>query len=245
MRLLAVFGLYLLLGNTLRAADEPSWIVLVSDKADKPWKTMKGNWIVAGEVEVDGKNPRRLLAKPGTGVLVNGKNGREHDLVTKESFGDLELQMEFFIPKGSNSGVKFHALYEIQICDSHGKKDLTGSDCGGIYPRAQMLPSYKHIDKGIAPKTNACKAPGEWQKLHAIFLAPRFDTDGKKTTNARLLRVTLNDKVIHDNVELKTPTGHNWTRKESARGPLLLQGDHGPVAFRQVRVRPRLSEPRP
>jgi hypothetical protein len=146
--------------------------------------------------------------------------------------------MEFLIPKGSNSGVKFHSLYEIQILDSYGKKELTGDDCGGVYPRAEMSPRYRHIDKGIPPSKNACKPPGEWQKLHAIFLAPRLDAEGKKTANAKLVKVTLNGVVVHENVELKTPTGHNWVKQEVATGPLLLQGDHGPVAFRNVRVRP-------
>ena len=103
--------------------------------------------------------------------------------------------------------------------------------------RATLTPVYKHLDKGIAPKKNACKAPGEWQKLTAIFLSPRFDNEGKKTANAKLVKVTLNGEVIHENVELKTPTGHNHTKPEVAKGPLLLQGDHGPVAFRNVRVR--------
>lgn len=223
----------LFLACTARA-DETAWIELVGDM----WKGKVGGWITAGGVEVDAKNPRRLTPKDGKGVLVNGKSGRERDLVTKQSFGDVELEMEFFIPKGSNSGVKFHSLYEIQITDSFGKKELTGDDCGGVYPRAELLPKYRHIDMGIAPKTNAAKPPGEWQKLHAIFLAPRFDADGKKTANAKLVKVTLNGVVIHQDVELKTPTGHNWVKKEVATAPLLLQGDHGPVAFRGVRVRP-------
>jgi hypothetical protein len=214
------------------------WTELIGEKAGDVWKGPTKGWITAGDVAVDAKNARRLAAKPGKGVLLNGTKGRERDLVTKESFGDLELEMEFCIPKGSNSGVKFHSLYEIQILDSYGKKTLTGDDCGGIYPRAELLPRYKYLDKGIAPKTNACKPPGEWQKLHAIFLAPRFDADGKKVANARLVKVVLNGVVIHENVELKTPTGSNWTRKEVAKAPLLLQGDHGPVAFRNVRVRP-------
>jgi hypothetical protein len=143
------------------------------------------------------------------------------------------------IPKGSNSGVKFHAHYEIQIQDSFGKtKELTGDDCGGIYPRAEQKPKYHHIDKGIAPKVNACKAPGEWQTLDVIFLAPRFDADGKKVANAKIVKAVLNGKVIHEDQELLTPTGHNWKNKEVATGPLLLQGDHGPVAFRNLRVRP-------
>jgi hypothetical protein len=221
------------------AAGEPAWIELVGPKASPDvWREPPEKWLVAGDVAVDPKGPRRLVARPGRGVLVNGKSGRESDLVSRQSFGDVELEMEFFIPRGSNSGVKFHAVYEIQICDSHGKKDPSGDDCGGVYPRAELKPRYHYLDRGIAPRTNACKPPGQWQKLHAIFLAPRFDTGGKKVANARLLRVTLNGRLIHDNVELKTPTGHNWKKKEKATGPLLLQGDHGPVAFRNVRVRP-------
>jgi Domain of Unknown Function (DUF1080) len=217
-------------------ADAP-WTDLVGLKAAGVWKDTKG-WIVAGEASLDATNARRLVAKDGAGLLVNGKTGRERDLFTKASFGDVEVELEFLVAKGSNSGIKFQGVYEIQICDSHGnKKELTGSDCGGIYPRAELTPRYRHIDKGIAPKANACKAPGEWQKLTAIFVAPRFDADGKKTANARIVKATLNGTVIHENVELKSPTGHNWTKKEVAKGPIMLQGDHGPVAFRNVRVR--------
>jgi Domain of Unknown Function (DUF1080) len=172
-------------------------------------------------------------------VLVNGPKGNARDLVTRETFADHEVQVDFLIAKGSNSGIKFHGLYEIQILDSFGtKKKLTGDSCGGIYPRAELKPRYRYLDDGIPPRTNACRPAGEWQSLHAIFVAPRFDAAGKKTANARLVKVTLNGTVIHENVELKTPTGHNWTKPELARGPLLLQGDHGPVAFRNVRVRP-------
>jgi hypothetical protein len=138
--------------------------------------------------------------------------------------------------------VKFQSLYEIQIADSYGKKELTGADCGGVYPRAKLLPRYQYLDKGVPPRVNAARPAGEWQTLHAIFLAPRFDREGKKVANARLVKAVLNDKLIHEDVELKTPTGHNYTKKEVARGPLLLQGDHGPVAFRNVRVRPHKAK---
>ena len=81
-------------------------------------------------------------------------------------------------------------------------------------------------------------APGEWQTLDVIFRAPRFDSDGKKTRSARFDKVVLNGQIIHEDVEVKTPTGHAWRLKEVARGPILLQGDHGPVAFRNIRVKP-------
>lgn len=201
-----------------------------------------GDWFTTTEVTLDPKNPRRLFATEAKGnIWVNGLKGRTNDLHTKAKFGDVDVHMEFVMSKGSNSGIKFHGHYEVQICDSFGKADdkMEGSDCGGIYPRAEIKMGYRHIDKGIAPLVNACKAPGEWQTLDLSFVAPRFDKDGKKTTNARLTKAVLNGKVIHDNIELKTPTGDRWKNAEMAEGHIMLQGDHGPVAFRNVIVRPK------
>ena len=61
-----------------------------------------------------------------------------------------------------------------------------------------MKPKYHHIDKGIAPKVNACKAPGEWQTLDIVFIAPRFDKEGKKIKNAMIAKAVLNGQVIHE-----------------------------------------------
>jgi hypothetical protein len=203
------------------------------------WKKPTGDWVIGGDAAIDPDNPRKLVAKPGTGVLVTGAKPR--NLVSKATFGDVEVHVEFLIPHRSNSGVKFEGLYEIQIFDSYGAKKLSGDSCGGIYPRAELTPKYHHIDDGIAPRVNACKAPGEWQTLDAIFLAPRFDAEGKKVQSARIVKAVLNGQVIHEDVELKTPTGHAWHNREVPKGPLLLQGDHGPVAFRNVRVRPYVA----
>jgi hypothetical protein len=220
------------------AAADDSWTdLLAGDKLDAFTGKTEG-WKWARAVTLDPANPKKLAFEPGSGILVNSPKGTAPDLNTKEKYGDLEIHVEFLISKGSNSGVKFHGLYEIQILDSYGKKgELTGEDCGGIYPRAELKPKYHYLDKGVAPKVNACKAPGEWQTLEAAFRAPRFDRDGKKTANARIARATLNGQVIHEDQELLTPTGHNHTKPEVATGPLMLQGDHGPVAFRNVRVR--------
>jgi hypothetical protein len=230
----------LLLAVCRSGAEEKGWIELtLGDKPLDAWESPSKEWIIAESVGLDPDNPRRLAAKTGKGILVNGTIGRVRDLISKQKFTDLEVHVEFLIPKGSNSGVKLMGLYEIQIFDSHGVKELTGADCGGIYPRAEDQPKYHHIDKGVPPKVNACKPPGEWQTLDIVFQAPRFDDQGKKTTDARFLKVTLNDKVIHEDVAVQYPTGSAWRqKKEVAEGPLLLQSDHGPVAFRNVRVRP-------
>ena len=135
--------------------------------------------------------------------------------------------------------MKFEGLYEIQILDSFGVTKVNGSHHGGIYPRAELFPKYHYLDQGIAPRVNASRSPGEWQTLDVTFSAPRFDASGKKIQNARFDKVVLNGQVIHEMVELSTPTGHAWRLKESAKGPILLQADHGPVAFRKIRIRPR------
>jgi hypothetical protein len=232
--LLALFLLPSVYPSPTRA-DQDGWLDLSRLDA---WKTPHGEWFLADSVQMDPKNPRKLVAEPGKSILVNGPKGRSRDLVSKQSFRDIEIHVEFMIPKKSNSGVKFEELYEIQILDSYGKKKVTGDDCGGIYPRAENKPKYHHIDEGIPPRVNACRPAGEWQTLDAIFLAPRFDASGKKIANAKVVKAVLNGQLIHENVELKTPTGANWTKKEPPSGRLLLQGDHGPVAFRNIRVRP-------
>lgn len=238
-RLHLVFLAPLFLLAAAPAADS-DWIELTSLDA---WRKPDKLWMLADSVEVAADNPKLLTAKAGKEILVNGKKGRARDLLSQREFGDVEVHLEFLIPKGSNSGVKLQGLYEIQIYDSWGVKEPKGSDCGGIYPRAEFKPKYHYLDNGVPPRVNACKKPGEWQTLDIIFQAARFDADGKKTANARFVKVTLNGQVIHDNVEAATPTGHAWHRKETAKGPLLLQGDHGPIAFRHVRIKPYSAAP--
>lgn len=218
-------------------ADE-GWVELSGARDFAAWKGRTGDWVVAGEVSLDPEEPRRLTFTPGDGIMVNGKKGRAPDLVSRLELGDVEVHVEFLVPKKSNSGVKLMGRYEVQIFDSYGVKEPTGSDCGGIYPRAELTPTYHHIDKGFPPRVNASRKPGEWQVLDIRFRAPRFDDKGKKTANARFVEVVLNGEVIHKDVEVPYPTGHAWHDAEAAKGPLLLQGDHGPVAFRKVRVRP-------
>ena len=202
------------------------------------WKAPHGDWIEVADVEIDPKNPKKLVGKEGKGAWWNGPKGRTTNLYSKQKFADIEVHLEFNIPKGSNSGIKFHGHYEIQILDSFGKKKLSGDDCGGIYPRAEVKAGkYTHIDEGIAPKVNACKAPGEWQTLDVAFLAPRFDKEGKKIKNAMIAKAVLNGQVIHEKQELLTPTGDRWKNAEMFEGPLMLQADHGPVAFRNIKVR--------
>jgi hypothetical protein len=235
-RVAVAFVLSSIMFATAEAAQD-GWIVLSDDL--KAWQEPTGEWFLAGGARVDPQNDRRLVGEPGRGTIVNGKTGKTDNLITRQQWGDVEVQLEFMIPRKSNSGVKLEGVYEIQIYDSFGTTNkLTGADCGGVYPRGEPKPRYHHLDDGIAPRVNAAKPAGQWQGLHIVFRAPRVDAGGKKTANARFEKVLLNGQLIHDQVELQHPTGNVWKDKENATGPLLLQADHGPVAFRNVRVRP-------
>jgi Domain of Unknown Function (DUF1080) len=175
--------------------------------------------------------PARLHAKAGAGDrIVNGKDGKTANLVTDATFGSFQLYLEFMLAKASNSGVYLHGLYEIQIFDSYGFNGaLTPGDCGGVYEREQ--------GGGSPPTKNACRPPGEWQSLRVWFQAAKFDAAGKMTARPRVLRVLLNEVLVQENVELPGPTVSHMKIAEAAKGPIMLQGDHGPVAFRNVFVK--------
>jgi hypothetical protein len=240
MRLVALSLILMISGIALAADPMPAdnWVELLKSGSESPWRKIDKNWVMAQEVTVDDKKPTKLVPT-GEGTLwVNGQLGRVENLITKDQYQDVEVHVEFYLGKNSNSGIKFQGVYEIQLRDTaKNQGELTGDDCGGIYPRADDKNGYKHIDKGVGPKVNAAKPAGEWQTLDVQFRSPRFDDKGEKVQNAKVVKATLNDKLIHENVELKTPTGTNWVKKEVATGPFLLQADHGPVAFRNVKIR--------
>ncbi len=231
-RSLAIVLMILAVSPEARSQEGP-WVDLSGLDA---WKSPVDGWSTVGSVGLDPSDPRRLVAVPGSGVIYNGPAGRARNLVSKETFGDVEVHVEFLIPKGSNSGLKFQSVYEVQIYDSLGVKKLRGSDSGGVYPRSEEKPKYHHIDDGHPPMVNAALPPGEWQVLDMTFLAPRFDASGKKTAAARITAV-LNGKTVQDNLAVDTPTGAAWKDRERPTGPILLQADHGPVAFRNVKAR--------
>ncbi|MDR1268520.1 MAG: DUF1080 domain-containing protein [Planctomycetaceae bacterium] len=202
---------------------------LVNSKAENAWKI--------GTVALDPNDPRHLvfstLKEDDIPCLVNtvpGNWGQLQprpgvDIYTKEKFGDCTVKIELFLTKGSNSGVYLLGEYEVQVADSFGKPDdkLGQGDMGAIYSAA-------------APKTNATAEPGTWQKYEIEFVAPKFDADGNKTANALFKKITLNGKIVQENVEAKAPTGGGVTMKEAATGPLMLQGNHGPVAYRNIEI---------
>jgi len=142
-------------------------------------------------------------------VLTNAKSGG--NLVTEQTFNDFKLHAEFRYPKGGNSGIYLRGRYEVQIEDTAGQEPAS-THLGGIYGF-------------LAPSEDAAKKAGEWQT---------FDV----TLVGRLVTVTLNGRTIICNQEIPGITGGALDSNEQAPGPLFLQGDHGPVEFRNMVLTP-------
>ena len=147
------------------------------------------------------------------GVLKNTVNKGEHgtDLVTDKKFWNFTVRYEFQVPDNSNSGFYLRGRHEIQILgDFKGGKTSKGGN-GAI---------YNHT----APSEFASKPGGEWQTAEATII-------GNKIT------VILNGKKIHDSVECNKATGSEIDAKVTEPGPIFLQGDHGTVWFRNMRIK--------
>jgi hypothetical protein len=232
---------------------DEGWVVLFNGRDTTGWKLRAARITVTKFVDADGKPIKggRFAKVDGRKAIVNAKGeevkgakvlsetvdnpsgwtveketlmcGKPHhgnDLLTEKTFTDFELHVEF--QATSNSGVYLQGRYEIQVDNSLGRKPSKHS-CGALYGR-------------IAPSKNMAKKPTEWQSYDVTFRAPRGQ-DGKVTQKARLTLVWNGEKVI-DDAEVDGPTGGALDGKVLAPGPIMLQGDHGKVAYRNIKIRP-------
>jgi hypothetical protein len=139
------------------------------------------------------------------GILKSPKSGS--NLITTQKFNDFKLHIEFRYPAGSNSGVYLRARYELQIVDSRGEEP-SSIYLGGIYGF-------------LTPNENVAKEPGEWQTYDITLV-------GRRVT------VVANGKTIICDAIIPGITGGAIDSKEAEPGPILLQGDHGPIEFRNI-----------
>jgi len=209
-------------------------VSLFNGKDLKTWKEPHGLWSVVSAVALDAADPKNFTTQPGEGVFLNTLAGKTVNLFSNYEHGDCQIHVEFNVSKGSNSGIYVMGRYEVQILDSYGKADLGEHDCGAIYQRWKDGKGYE----GHPPKVNACKPPGEWQTYDITFRAPRFNAAGEKIHNAVFVKVIQNGQLVQENVEVTGPTRGSTFEKEAPTGPIALQGDHGPVAFRNMKFTP-------
>ena len=200
------------------------------------FKTSGGNWKIAGDVfyDLNGKEKSKLTS--GTGLLVNDASAGKSQLLTVMEHGDIQLELEFMMDKNSASGIFFQGRYEMELADSWGVRQPKVSDCGAIAERwDNTKPAGYQGYEGHVPAQNVVRAPGLWQRLIVIFRAPRFNGKGEKIQNARFVKVIHNGVTLHENVEVTGPTRNALFQDERSLGPLMIPGDQGSFAIRNIR----------
>ncbi len=176
-------------------------------------KNMDG-WILSGK---GAKNGWEVI----DGSLVNNpvqEEGKAHvyygNIRTVDTFEDFRLSLEINVPEGSNSGVYLRGIYEVQVMDSYGKEP-DSHNMGALYSR-------------ITPSEAAEKPAGEWQSMDIVLYK-------------RYLTVVLNGTKIIDHQPVNGVTGGALTSDECLPGPILFQGDHGKVSYRNIVLTPILN----
>ena len=187
--------------------------VLPSFKTSAAWRTVKpfDGKTLNGWRQRDPKAMNGWAVVDGELVVVEPKGNS--DLVSDATFQDMQLHLEFNVDPKSNSGVYLRGRYEVQILDNpDAKMALDTHGCGAVYSR-------------LAPKLDATKPAGEWQTLDIEFIG-------------REIEIKLNGKTIVKDV-VDGITGGALSPWEGEPGPLMLQGDHGKVRFRNIEVKSR------
>jgi hypothetical protein len=187
----------------------------------------------------DGKNLTNWLDKDGNaakwlvddGVMTVQKG--QGDIRTKQTFGDIQLHIEWRTPAvvegegqgRGNSGIFLQERYELQVLDSYKNRTYSNGQAGSIY-------------KQTMPLVNASKGPGEWQMYDVVFYAPVFNTDGSVQKPGRIT-VFHNGVLIHHNTEIKGTTEYIGKPKNIQHGKASIKlQDHGnPTSFRNIWVR--------
>lgn len=143
------------------------------------------------------------------GVLKSPKSGA--NLVTTTRYNDFKLHIEFRCPRGSNSGVYLRGRYEVQIEDNYGRE-----------PEKHLLGAIYGF---LTPSEMAAKPAGEWQSYNITLVG-------------RMVTVVANGKTIICNQQIPGITGGALDSNEGEPGPIYLQGDHGPIEFRNIIITP-------
>lgn len=203
------------------------------------FRTPASNWQIVGDA-MAGYTDTALSTAKGEGILFNNYNSGlqwkpEQNILTNMEHGDILLELDIMLPKGSNSGIYLQGRYEVQLFDSWNVAVPKFGDMGGLY---QRMENNKGVE-GKAPLKNAALAPGLWQHMEISFQAPRFDAGGKKIAPARFKSVRLNGITLHEDIVVSGPTVSAAYTDEKAYGPLMIQGDHGAVAFKNIRFAPQ------
>jgi hypothetical protein len=202
----------------------PSDAIILFDGKDLSRWAHQGTGANAGKL-IDTK----WLVKDGYFEVAQG-NG---SLVSRESFGDIQLHVEWASPievKGNsqgrgNSGIIIMGLYEVQVLDTYNNPTYADGQAGAIYGQ-------------WPPLANVARKPGEWQTYDIVFESPKFENG--KLVKPAYQTVFWNGVIVHNRKEVMGPMIYRGVpeyKAHDAEMPIMLQDHNNPVRYRNIWVR--------
>lgn len=187
------------------------------------------SWKEAGKVKANYAVKHDLKIEAGKGILVYQENKTSKGALNSQlKHSNIEIEFDFMPAKSSHLDLLFMGRYNLVLSDSWKAESLNYKSCGALGKG----------NKGKAPKINVSKAPGLWQHMKVVFLAPKFDTEGNKITDATFKEVHYNGVLIHQNVGIKSPTNSAIYNTETPnKAPLVFKGTHGAFAFKNIKYK--------
>jgi len=215
-------------GRPLPTASAPSDAIVLFDGKDL------SKWNAVSFGRGGGRGEAAPVTEPQW-KIVDGHAEMRGGIATKESFGDIQLHLEWTSPpvddpmrvgqQRGNSGVVFMGRYEVQILSGFNNPTYADGGVGAIY--------------GVyPPMVNPCLPEGEWNSYDFVFEAPRFD--GELLVKPAFLTLFFNGVVVHNRAQFLGATAHEPIAIYTAHAaelPLQLQGHVGPAWYRNIWVR--------
>jgi len=211
--------------NTLTAKEKSAgWKLLFDGKSLDGWHNFKKDDVRPGWVVKDG-------------LLVCADPHNAGDIVTKDQFGAFELALEYNISEGGNSGIIFH------VTDEGGAVWATGPEfqlednakaadperCGWLYALYQPP-----VDPKTGKPLDATKPAGEWNHVRLVVTP---DKCLHEINGVKYFEYVMGSEDFKARVA-KSKFGTMPLFAKADKGYLALQGDHGSISFRNIKVRP-------
>lgn len=222
-----------------RETSDQGWLRLTYGDAHQLW-TGDGWQLV--DVDLDANDATKLATRDGVNALVSPLPPTDAESLAaavrlagpptftqRLSFGDVRLRFEFLLPKDARATLRLMERYDVLLAATPDERATTLESCGALLPG----PGFE----GQTPLNPCFRSPGEWHQMDLTFRAPRFDAAGKKIANARMVRATVDDVLLHDEVEFPAPSAGGVT-EEVAEAPFAFRALHGRLALGNIRAKP-------
>jgi len=215
-----------------RESSDQGWLRLTYGDAFQLWS---GEGWKLVDVDLDATDPTKLATREGVNALVSPPtvaDAATPSFAGKLPFDDTRVRFEFMLPKDGRATLRLMDRYDLLLAATPDERETSLASCGALV----------FADGGGRAPVNPCfRAAGEWHQMDLTFRAPRFDAAGKKTSNARIVKATVDDVLLHDEAEFPGPSA-GAPNDEVAEAPFAFRVLDGQLALGNIRAKPTEPE---